>query len=124
VPSETVAGLYRELLTTTPGAIRAHCVDEPFLDVGTPDDYLDACFRLAPAHQRDARLIVEAPWDDEQAAADIAADAMLLDCVVWPGARVERGARLERCVLLSGAVVPAGTVATGKVFDGVRSTRP
>lgn len=124
VPSETVAGLYRELLTTTPGAIRAHCVDAPFLDIGTPDDYLDACFRLAPEHRRQARVIVEQPWDAEQAAADIAATAMLLDCVVWPGARIEEGATLERCVVLNGAVVPVGTVASGKVFNGVRTTRP
>lgn len=124
VPSETVAGLYRELLTTTPGAIRAHCVDAPFLDIGTPDDYLDACFRLAPEQQRQARVIVELPWDAEQAAADIAATATLLDCVVWPGARIEEGATLERCVVLNGAVVPAGTDAKGKVFDGVRTTRP
>lgn len=124
VPSETVAGLYRELLATRPGAIRAHRVDAPFLDIGTPDDYLNACFRLAPDHQRTSRLIVEPPWDDEQAAADVAVDALVLDCVVWPGARIERGARLERCVVLSGAVVPAGTVARGKVFDGVRTTRP
>ncbi len=124
VPSETVAGLYRELLTTNPGAIRAHCVDAPFLDIGTPGDYLDACFRLAPEAHRRTRAIVEPPWDDEQVPAEIAADARLVDCVVWPSARVERGVRLERCVVLSGAVVPAGTVAEGQVFDGVRTERP
>lgn len=121
VPSETVAGLYRDLLTSRPGAIRAHRIDAPFLDIGTPDDYLDACFRLASEQERQRRLIVESPWDEEHVPASIHATATLVDCVVWPDACVEDGARLERCVVLSGAVVPAGTVAAGRVFDGVRA---
>jgi len=121
VPSETVAGLYRDLLTARPGAIRAHRIDAPFLDIGTPDDYLDACFRLATEQQRQRRLIVESPWDEENVPASIHATATLVDCVVWPDARVGADARLERCVVLCGAVVPAGTVAAGRVFDGVRA---
>lgn len=104
-PSETVAGLYRTLVDAEPGAIRVWPVDAPFLDIGTPDDYLDACFALASPEARAARVIIESPWDDETPPAQIAADARLTDCVVWPGASVASGVQLERCVVMREQIV-------------------
>ena len=42
VPSETVAGFYRDVIRDTPGRIRAWHARTSFLDVGTPRDYLQA----------------------------------------------------------------------------------
>ncbi len=98
-PSETVAGLYRELVAASPGAVRAYRVDAAFLDVGTPADYLDACLTLDGGAS--GGVIVEPPHSADETPAVIHPSAVLRDCVVWPGATVGPGVRLERCVVLA-----------------------
>src|SRR6185503_14650300 len=49
VPEETVSGLYRRRLAAGDRKIRCYCLDLPFVDVGTPRDYLDAALGLAGA---------------------------------------------------------------------------
>lgn len=97
VPAETVTGIYRDLVATRPGALRGYRVDTPFLDVGTPADYLDAALRLA----RPAANAIE-PGAAIDPAARVSAS------VIWAAASVEAGAKLDRCVVTSGVRVPSG----------------
>lgn len=96
VPAETVTGIYREMVVTRPGALRALRVETTFLDVGTPRDYLDAAIRLAGA-----------TGNAIEASARIATGARLQRSVVWNGAWIAAGATLDRCVVTSGVRVPA-----------------
>ena len=47
VPAETIHGAYRALMGLKRGGLRAERMETPFLDVGTPRDYLEASLRLA-----------------------------------------------------------------------------
>jgi len=105
VPAETVAGLYRDMVQESPGSVMVWPVDAPFLDVGTPADYLNAVFSLAG---RDVVIEGDAVVDPS---------ATLRRCVVWDGAIIGPGARLTDCVVLSGASVAPGTTATGSVIQ-------
>ena len=78
VPAETMSGLYRGFVATQPGRVCVYPVSAPFLDVGTPRDYLTA-----------ARQLVGTGGEWEEA----------FDSVRWPGVRVARGAKLTRCVV-------------------------
>lgn len=100
VAAETVAGVYRDLVATTPGAIRAWRVDAPFIDVGTPADYLDAVLRVAKAEGQSTDPLVERPWSPEMVPAVIHPTAHLTECVVWPEAVVGPGTTLHRTVVL------------------------
>jgi mannose-1-phosphate guanylyltransferase len=115
-PAETVSGIYRDLVARQPGAVRAWRVDAPFIDVGTPDDYLDAVLRVAATEGNATGVVLEAPWSDGARRAAVDPGAVLTNCVVWPDAVVGPDAVLDRCVVLSGVVVPAGTRAVGMVF--------
>ncbi len=101
-PAETVAGIYRTLVANQPGAIRAWRVDAPFIDVGTPADYLDAVLRVARAEGMSTNPVVEPPWAPGMTPAVIDSTARLTDCVVWPGAVVAPGTALTRCVVFPG----------------------
>jgi NDP-sugar pyrophosphorylase family protein len=109
VPSETVAGFYRDVIRNTPGRIRAWQAETTFLDVGTPRDYADAAMTdgTAAGHRR---------------------------VIVWPEARVDHGADLDECIVAgpvhvpahfrarSAVLVPAGIVNAGDravVRDGI-----
>jgi NDP-sugar pyrophosphorylase family protein len=116
-PAETVAGLYRDLVASRPSAIRAWRVDAPFLDVGTPDDYLSASLQVAEREGHTTGVIVERPWRVDSRAAVVDETALLQDSVVWPDATIGADAQLTRCIVLSGANVPAGTHAAGRVFE-------
>jgi mannose-1-phosphate guanylyltransferase len=104
-PAETVSGIYRDLVEESPGAVKVFPVAVPFLDVGTPADYIDAVLRLARSD-----VVVEGN-------AYVDPTAVLQRCVVWNGANVGAQARLTDCVVLSGASVPANTIATGRTFQ-------
>jgi NDP-sugar pyrophosphorylase family protein len=54
VPSETVRGLYRERLKTAPGSLRGWRLALPFVDVGTPADYLRAALSVGVRTRRGA----------------------------------------------------------------------
>ena len=104
-PAETVHGLYRDMVRESPGSVMVWPVDAPFLDVGTPADYLDAVFRLAGTN-----VVTEGD-------AVVDPSAVLERCVVWDGAVVGASAHLTDCVVLSGATVAPGTIATGSVIQ-------
>ncbi|HXT72054.1 MAG TPA: sugar phosphate nucleotidyltransferase [Vicinamibacterales bacterium] len=115
VPEETVSGIYRHRIAAGDGRIRCHCLDLPFVDVGTPRDYLDAALSLAGAQGLGNAI---------EAGADVSPAARLSRCVVWSDAAVGARAILDDCVVAGvripdgfrthGAVlVPAGTVRAG-----------
>jgi mannose-1-phosphate guanylyltransferase len=104
-PAETVSGLYRDMVRESPGSVMVWPVDAPFLDVGTPADYIDAVLRLAGTD-----VVIEGD-------ANIDPSAMLTRSVVWSGGKVGAEARLTDCVVMSRAVVPAKTNATGTTFE-------
>ena len=93
VPAETIAGLYRGFVAPQPGRVCVYPATAPFLDVGTPRDYLDAARRFVPAG---------------------AASAAGSDSVCWPGVHVASGANLTRCVAATD--VPDGVTATDAVL--------
>ena len=102
--AETVAGIYRDMVREAPGSVMVWPVDAPFLDVGTPADYLSAVLSLASTD-----VVIEGD-------SVVDASATLHRCVVWREARVGAGARLTDCVVMSGADVAPGTIATGRVL--------
>jgi NDP-sugar pyrophosphorylase family protein len=115
VPAETIAGLYRELVTTQPGSLRAWPVDQPFVDVGTPRDYLGTA--LARGSAGATGSVIEA------AASDVDSTARLARSVVWAGARVGPGVELDECVVAD-VSLPADFRATRSVLVPASVVRP
>ncbi len=118
VPSETVNGIYRQMIATDSRTIGAFVCDASFRDIGTPADYLDTSLhlaglegnRLADGSRTEihpaASVARTAIWDDVR----IGAGAELVECIVCDGAEVPAGARYQRC-----AILPAeGRTRTGK----------
>jgi NDP-sugar pyrophosphorylase family protein len=112
VPSETVAGFYRDLIRDTPGRIRAWHARAPFLDVGTPRDYLRAALRHAStsAHTNGRHVVI---WPD----AHVAEGADLGECIVAGPVHVPSDFRARSSILVPEAVLRAGDRAT--VRDGI-----
>lgn len=115
-PAETVAGVYRDLIATRPGAVRVFRSTASFLDVGTPADYINAAWSLGTPSTAHPGVVIEPGGNDDDGPPVLAADATFERCVVWKGATVGARASLTRCIVLSGAIVPAGTIASDRVF--------
>jgi mannose-1-phosphate guanylyltransferase len=123
VPSETVAGLYRDRLAESPGRFHVWPVRTPFRDVGTPRDYLVAALSLGAAEASvvapgatvapSARLIRSVVWPG----ATIGPDAALHEVIVAGPVRLPRGFAAHEALVLPAAVVRAGE--TVEVRDGV-----
>jgi len=97
-PTETVAGIYRTLMREQPDVVRGWRIDAPFLDVGTPREYLNAA--LALSTQTDANAC--------EPGSTIDSSARLTRTVVWTGAAVGADSELSNCIVVTGASVPAG----------------
>ncbi len=93
VPAESIHGIYRAFTRPGPGGIRAHRVTAPFVDVGTPRDYLAAALALAGSATVDPRAV-------------IAPDARVTTSVVWPGAAIGAHAVLDECIVTNVNVPP------------------
>ena len=104
VPVETVAGIYRDGIGAGRLHVRGFAVDQPFIDVGTPRDYLTAALTLA-----------EAPADLVAADARIDDSARLDRTLVWPGSTIDANAVLEECIV-AGVSLPAGFAARRTVL--------
>ena len=100
VPSETVAGLYRDIVANAPGRIRGWRANSTFLDVGTPYDYLRAA----------------------QSAA--ATPASRMTTVIWPSATVSLDARIDECVVIGEVHIPAGFSSSRAVLAPSSILRP
>jgi mannose-1-phosphate guanylyltransferase len=100
VPAETISGLYRGVVAAQPGRVCVSPVGSPFLDVGTPEDYLDAARALGAVSPLGPGVS---------------------DSVVWPGCRVAEGARLSRCIIATD--IPADLEAADAVLGPLAITR-
>jgi NDP-sugar pyrophosphorylase family protein len=94
-PADTIPGLYLDMAREDPGSVRAWRTDVPFLDVGTPVDYLHAALARSRAH---------------------AAAPGLVRTIVWPDARVAPDVQLEECIVAGPVTVPAGFSARRAVL--------
>ena len=109
VPAESVHGLYQGLLGHK-GGIRVFHVSTPFIDVGTPADYLSSAIDLAggrSAIDPDAR---------------VDASARVTRSIVWPGATVGAGAVLDDCIVTN-VTVPPGFAARRSVLMPINAGR-
>ena len=103
VPAETIAGIYRGFVAAQPGRVCVYPVTAPFIDVGTPRDYLAAARSFAAASP---------------------ARQGVTDSVVWPEATIAAGATLTRCVIAGQVHVPADVVASDAVIVPAAVLRP
>jgi mannose-1-phosphate guanylyltransferase len=108
VRSESVNGIYRDLIASRPGAVRVFRADTVFLDIGTPADYLDACVTLAGAADGAALRGTRTT---------VAPDATLRSTVLWDDVRVGSRARLTRCVVTSGVSIPDDFAAEEQAIE-------
>lgn len=101
--AESVAHLYPMLIRTQPGSVRTFVTDAAFLDIGTPEDYLQTSLRLAAGNGdtlRGARTRVDGA-------------ARVEDSVLWDDVEVGAGASLRRSVVADEVSIPAGTAWAG-----------
>lgn len=109
VPADSVGPLYRALMASRPGAVRAFRSDARFVDIGTPRDYLDACLSLAGSPLVAGTRVEVAP------------SATLEQCVLWNDVRIGGGVRLRRVIVGDGVHVPDKYEADNAVVvDGPR----
>ena len=99
VKSETVHGIYPRVIASRHGAVRIFHTRAEFFDIGSPRDYLDTAITIA---RREQKAI------DRGRDCTIAADARLIDTVVWDRVLVGAGARLSECVVADDVIVAPG----------------
>lgn len=110
-------------------ALYATSTDAYWMDIGTPEKYLEANLDLlsgrfhpeSPPELTDAGSLIDpqAQVDDRAQVSSsclgpgaiVDADAMIAESVLLPGARAGSGAQITRSILGEGAVVPEGVVA-------------
>ncbi len=115
VPAESVKGLYRDLVQTNPGVVCGWPLNVPFVDIGTPDDYLRTA--IAVADDEPESSVVEA-------GARVDPSARLTRTVVWPDARIAAGVALEDCIVAGPLTVPAGLQAARTMILPAAIARP
>ena len=107
-PSQSVGGVYADLIDARQGSIRAHICEARFWDIGTVADYratsiafdpskklsLPASTVLAPG----AHVVDSIVWDDVV----IGAGATVAGCIVTDGVRVDDGAAYSDAILMRG----------------------
>jgi NDP-sugar pyrophosphorylase family protein len=97
--SETVHGIYPPLIAARPEAIRIFHSRASYFDIGSPREYLETVRAIAAAEGR--------PLDRGDDCV-VAADAELIDTVLWNRVTIGAGARLNECIAADDVVVPAG----------------
>lgn len=112
VPANSLgAPLYQDLIRVRRGAVRGHVTAAEFFDIGTPADYLQTSLLLG---QRDGRP------GSHGARTRIAADARVIDSVLWDDVDVGAGAMVRECVVCDGARIPPDTSWHGVSIRNVR----
>ena len=112
VPAESVGGLYRAGIADGRLDVRGFAVDQPFIDVGTARDYLNAALGLADTPA--ALVAAGCPVDPT---------AHLDRTVLWPGSSVDANAVLEECIV-AGVALPPGFAARRTVLVPAHVCRP
>jgi NDP-sugar pyrophosphorylase family protein len=112
VPAATIGGVYEHLAKARPGSVRICRTAASFLDVGTPETYLEASLSLGRDVSMGERCQVAASsqlsrsvlWDD----VEIEEDVTLSECIVCDRVTVPRASRYHRVVLLRPGDAPQG----------------
>lgn len=99
VRSETVHGIYPHLISQRPESIRIFQAEAEFFDIGSPRDYLDTAITIAARE----RLPLDRGRD-----CTVAANARLVETILWDRVTVGPGAALSQCIVADDVVVPAG----------------
>ena len=111
-----------------PGLLFGYRSDAYWLDIGTPEKYLQAHEdlldgRLGKSPARGARQVAPGIWVQGNGTIDAGA-SMEAPVLVGDGARIESGARVRRSVVGANAVVESGAELDGAVLHaGVRALR-
>jgi NDP-sugar pyrophosphorylase family protein len=99
-PAESVLAVYPALIAAQPQAIRGFVCDAPFVEIGTPADYLVANAAIAAEEGADAY----APGRR----CTIAASARVTRSILWDEVTVGDEAIVDECILADGVTVPRG----------------
>jgi NDP-sugar pyrophosphorylase family protein len=103
VPSETVLGLYPDLIAARRGSVMGFVSDATFQDIGTPADLLETSLRLAELDGRPGRP----RWGRD---VRVASSARVSRSALWDDVTVGEHARLDECVVADGVTIPDGAV--------------
>lgn len=98
VRSETVHGIYPQIIAGRPEAIRVFRTGAEFFDIGSPRDYLDTVITLAAREGR--------PLDRGRECV-VAPDATITNSILWDRVVVGAGAHLTNCIVGDDVAVPA-----------------
>jgi len=112
-PAETVAGIYRERIAAGTMALRGYCIDLPFVDVGTPRDYLGTALALAGVGNGNA----------VETGAHVDATATMTGTAVWSNSTIGPNCVVHDCVV-AGVSLPAGFRASSAVVVPSSIARP
>jgi NDP-sugar pyrophosphorylase family protein len=100
VPARSIGGLYDVLSAERPDAVRIYPCASPFLDIGTPADYVATCRTLATA---------ETGFLERGLRVEVHPTARVRDTIAWDDVVIEAGAYLDNVVVTDGVRVPAGS---------------
>ena len=103
VPSESVLGLYPQLMNARHGSVMGYVSDASFKDIGTPADLLSTSLELAAADGRADRP----RWGRN---VRVPPSATITRSVLWDDVTVGDGAVLTECIVADGVTIPAGAV--------------
>jgi NDP-sugar pyrophosphorylase family protein len=101
VASETVLGLYPQLIAARPGSVMGFVSDAAFQDIGTPADLLQTSLDLAASDGRPDRP----RWGQR---VRVASSARVSRSVVWDDVTIGERVRLDECVVADGVTIPDG----------------
>lgn len=97
-PSNSVGGIYNDLIESRPGSIRAHVCNARFWDIGTVHDYLVTSDAFDPSGAMSV-----------PASTVMGPGARVSGSIVWDDVEIGAGATIERCIVTDGVRVRAGT---------------
>jgi mannose-1-phosphate guanylyltransferase len=115
IPAGKTVNIERETFPAmvAEGVVWARSADAWWIDVGTPERYLQASLDLIDRQPGEANAISRNAIDE---AALVASTAVVTRSAIGPGARIGRRARIEGSVVFSRAVVGNQAVVTGSVI--------
>jgi len=96
-PSESVWGLYPELIAESLGSVRTYRTPAVFHDIGTPAEYL-----------RTARLLADREGNDVGRDARLDPTARIANSILWDRVTIGAHAEIADCVIADDVTIPAG----------------
>ena len=99
-PAESIGGVYRSLVASNLGAVRAFLCAADFWDVGTPADYFAASQSIGKREHR--------PFPHMGRMAKIDPTARVTDSILWDDVEIGAGATIDHCIVADMVKIPAG----------------